>query len=154
MTEAERERTTAQRQVEDLNHQRESITSYLDELRSLLGHEPVPTTAALEKAAKAEAAFAVTGSERPVERKPRTVKSTPEVKDQPAKGDAAEAEPKAPAVEKDPIAEAAAVAQVDADATIQEIVHEAATAASGKGPAEAVAPADADLTDGMASNPR
>ena len=33
MTESERERTTAQRQVEDLSRQRESITSYLDELR-------------------------------------------------------------------------------------------------------------------------
>ena len=36
MIEAERERTTAQRQVEDLNRQREAITTYLDELRSLL----------------------------------------------------------------------------------------------------------------------
>ena len=58
MTEAERERTTAQRQVEDLNRQRESITSYLDELRHLLGNDPVPSLSTLERAEKAEAEFA------------------------------------------------------------------------------------------------
>ena len=55
LTESERERTTAARQVEDLNRQRESITTYLDELRNLLGHDP--DRAALERARRAEAAF-------------------------------------------------------------------------------------------------
>ena len=55
MTESERERTSAARQVEDLNRQRESITSYLDELRNLLGHNPDRAT--LERASRAEAAF-------------------------------------------------------------------------------------------------
>jgi hypothetical protein len=141
MTEAERERTTSQRQVEDLNRQRESITSYLDELRSLLGHEPVPSKAALEKAAKAEAAFSATGAERPAERKPRTAKASPDATGEPTAVSPearASAESKAgkPAAEKDPITAAAAVAQVDADATIQEIVQEARAAADGTAPAE------------------
>ena len=55
MIESERERTSATRQVEDLNRQRESITSYLDELRNLLGHNPDRAT--LERASRAEAAF-------------------------------------------------------------------------------------------------
>ena len=55
MIESERERTSATRQVEDLNRQRESITSYLDELRNLLGHNPDRAT--LERATRAEAAF-------------------------------------------------------------------------------------------------
>src|SRR5690606_28305129 len=58
MTEAERERTTAQRQVEDLNRQREAITVYLDELRSLLTHEPMPSRQTLERAQDAEARYA------------------------------------------------------------------------------------------------
>ena len=53
MTESERERTSAQRQVEDLNRQRESITSYLDELRNLLGNDPMPSKQTLERAQKA-----------------------------------------------------------------------------------------------------
>ncbi|MDR3202624.1 MAG: hypothetical protein LBT54_05790, partial [Bifidobacteriaceae bacterium] len=41
--EAERERAAVQRQVDDLNRQRESITVYLEELRGLLGATPLPS---------------------------------------------------------------------------------------------------------------
>src|SRR5690625_2930855 len=54
MSEAERERTTAQRQVNDLNRQREAITGYLDELRSLLGQDPAPNEQMLARVAQVE----------------------------------------------------------------------------------------------------
>jgi cell division septum initiation protein DivIVA len=49
VTDAERERSLAMREVEELNRQRESITSYLDDLRSLLGQEPATGLAAASK---------------------------------------------------------------------------------------------------------
>ena len=53
----DRERSAAQRQVDDLNRQREAITTYLDELRSLLGGDPIPSRRTLEKASAAEESF-------------------------------------------------------------------------------------------------
>jgi cell division septum initiation protein DivIVA len=46
VNDSERERSMAQREVEELNRQRESITGYLDDLRSLLGADPVSNLAA------------------------------------------------------------------------------------------------------------
>jgi cell division septum initiation protein DivIVA len=41
VSDAERERTMAAREVDELNRQRESITTYLDDLRGLLTADPV-----------------------------------------------------------------------------------------------------------------
>ena len=46
VADAERERTAAQHEVEELNRQRESITGYLDDLRSLLSNDPIGNLAA------------------------------------------------------------------------------------------------------------
>ena len=57
LTEAERERSTAQRQVAALSRQRESVAAYLDELRSLLGDDAVPSREALDRASRANERF-------------------------------------------------------------------------------------------------
>jgi len=49
VTDAERERSLASKEVEELNHQRESITTYLDDLRSLLSSDPVNNLAAASR---------------------------------------------------------------------------------------------------------
>jgi hypothetical protein len=41
--EAEQNRRSAQREVDELTRQRDSITGHLDQLRALLGQPPVPT---------------------------------------------------------------------------------------------------------------
>ena len=82
MIESERERTSATRQVEDLNRQRESITSYLDELRNLLGHNPDRAT--LERASRAEAAF-----EKEQKSAPARPRRRPRVPTRPRPGEAA-----------------------------------------------------------------
>ena len=46
VADAERERAAAQHEVEELNRQRESITGYLDDLRSLLSNDPIGNLAA------------------------------------------------------------------------------------------------------------
>ena len=55
VTDAERERALANKEVAELNQQRESITAYLDELRTLLAADPVQNLAAASKLAKAHA---------------------------------------------------------------------------------------------------
>jgi hypothetical protein len=55
--EAERERISVQRQVDDLNRQRESITGYLEELRGLLGATPMPIIDGVLDSAPAPAAL-------------------------------------------------------------------------------------------------
>ena len=52
VTDAERERSLANKEVEELNTQRESITSYLDDLRSLLSADPIHNLAAASKLVK------------------------------------------------------------------------------------------------------
>ncbi|MBC7298210.1 MAG: hypothetical protein H5T82_04880, partial [Demequina sp.] len=64
VTDAERERSLASKEVEELNHQRESITTYLDDLRSLLSSDPVNNLAAASKLVDQQAAAeAADGSE-------------------------------------------------------------------------------------------
>ncbi len=49
VTDAERERALASSEVDELSQQRESITSYLDDLRALLSSDPVNNLAAASR---------------------------------------------------------------------------------------------------------